>query len=163
VHTVQCCRSASFLSTNVVESTTLTWKITVGLRGKCSSIFICPPLQWACNANTNTNVFRGSVGVRIWPKIVPHFHVTGVRFGHIAAAEELNLSVCFLQRRRSFALVELQPLPALGDRDGYVREFTVSSAYLQFNCFAGLMSIGYLIQCSVRSQLPPISRNNELR
>jgi hypothetical protein len=38
-------------------------------------------------------------GVRSWPKIASRFKTTSVHFGHITAAEELNLSVCFLQRR----------------------------------------------------------------
>jgi hypothetical protein len=40
------------------------------------------------------------MNVSSWPEIASHFHVTGVRYGHITAAEELNLSVCYLQRRR---------------------------------------------------------------
>ena len=39
--------------------------------------------------------FLGTAKDRCWPRIVSHFHVTGVRCGHITAAENLNLSVCY--------------------------------------------------------------------
>jgi hypothetical protein len=40
------------------------------------------------------------LSVRSRPKFVTHNYATGVGFGHLTAAEEQNLSVCFIQRRR---------------------------------------------------------------
>jgi hypothetical protein len=42
-----------------------------------------------------------TLGDRFWPKIASHFHVMGVRCGHIPAPGKQNLSVCFLQYRYS--------------------------------------------------------------
>jgi hypothetical protein len=38
------------------------------------------------------------MNVSSWPEIVYHFHAAGDRCGYITVAEELNLSVCFLQK-----------------------------------------------------------------
>lgn len=47
---------------------------------------------------------------RCWPKIASHFRALGVRKGHLGDSQNSILSVCFLQKQRSYPRIHSRPL-----------------------------------------------------